>query len=306
MGLHLGIGRGLLGAARRSRQIGARALQIFSDNPTAWRRRPEVPQDASAFVEYCAGEGIEVISIHASYLINLAGSREPFASQSRDGLIVEVQRAPAYGATLVNTHIGSHRGVGREAGLRRIVDSVRAVLAETPPSVRLLLENSSGGGDLLGSRLDELAAILEGVGSAPGADRLAFCLDAAHLWGAGYDVASADGVGAVLDRFDELIGLSRLPMVHLNDSRSLLGSRTDRHEHVGAGQIGPVGLAAFLRDPRLAKATFIMETPGADEGYDAVNLRRAWMLWNGAETLPELPPKAFKLTRRSTRAAAPR
>ncbi len=257
-------------------------------------------------MEYCAREGIEVISIHASYLINLAGTREPFASQSRDGLIVEVQRAPAYGATLVNTHIGSHRGVGREAGLRRIVDSVRAVLAESPPSVRLLLENSSGGGDLLGSRLEELAAILDGVGPAPGADRLGFCLDAAHLWGAGYDVASVEGVGAVLDRFDELIGLDRLPMVHLNDSRSLRGSRTDRHEHVGAGQIGPVGLGAFLRDPRLARATFIMETPGADEGYDAVNLRRAWMLWNGAETLPELPPKAFKLTRRSTRAAAPR
>jgi hypothetical protein len=95
-------------------------------------------------------------------------------------------------------------------------------------------------------------------------------------------------------------------MVHLNDSRSLLGSRTDRHEHVGAGQIGAVGLGALLRDPRLGDATFIMETPGADEGWDAVNLRRAWTLWNGAESLPELPPKAFRVNRRSTRAAAPR
>ena len=306
VGLHLGVLRGLLRAARRSRQIGARALQIFSDNPTAWRRRPEPPRDAQAFVEYAAREGIDVISIHASYLINLAGSAEPFASQSRAGLIVEMQRAPAYGATLVNTHIGSHRGVGREAGLRRIVENVRAILAESPPSVRLVLENSSGGGDLLGSRLEELAAILEGVGDAPGADQLAFCLDTAHLWGAGYDVSSADGVVAVIDRFEELIGLHRLPMIHLNDSRSLLGSRTDRHEHVGAGQIGPAGLGAFLRDSRLAGAAFIMETPGADEGYDAVNLRRAWMLWNGSGALPELPPKAFKLTRRSTRLAAPR
>jgi deoxyribonuclease-4 len=306
VGLHLGVLRGLLRAARRSRQIGARALQIFSDNPTAWRRRPEPPADAQAFVEYAGKEGIDVISIHASYLINLAGSAEPFASQSRAGLIVEMQRAPAYGATLVNTHIGSHRGVGREAGLRRIVENVRAILAESPPSVRLVLENSSGGGDLLGSRLEELAAILGGVGDAPGADQLAFCLDTAHLWGAGYDVGSAGGANAVIDRFDELIGLHRLPMIHLNDSRSLLGSRTDRHEHVGAGQIGPAGLGALLRDPRLAGATFIMETPGADEGYDAVNLRRAWMLWNGSDALPELPPKAFKLTRRSTRLAAPR
>jgi deoxyribonuclease-4 len=291
-------------AARRSRQIGARAIQIFSDNPTAWRRRPEPPADAPDFIDYAARVGIEVISIHASYLINLAGSAEPFASQSRDGLTVEMQRAPSYGATLVNTHIGSHRGLGRDAGMRRIVDNVRAILAASPPSVRLVLENSSGGGDLLGSRIEELAAILEGVG--PDGERLAFCLDTAHLWGAGYDVSTVEGAAAVVDRFEELIGLDRLPMLHLNDSRSLLGSRTDRHEHVGAGRIGAVGLGALLRDPRLSGATFIMETPGADEGYDAVNLRRAWMLWHGADDLPVLPPKAFTLNRRSTRAAAPR
>jgi deoxyribonuclease-4 len=306
VGLHLGVLRGLLPAARRSRQIGARALQIFSDNPTAWRRRPAPPADAAAFIAYAAREGIDAISIHASYLINLAGSREPFASQSRDGLIVEMQRAPAYGATLVNTHIGSHRGGGRAAGLARIVENVRAILAESPPDVRLVLENSSGGGDLLGSRIEELAEILDGVGRGAGADRLAFCLDTAHLWGAGYDVGSAQGAVGALDRFEELIGLDRLPMLHLNDSRSELGSRTDRHEHVGAGRIGPEGLGTLLRDPRLAGSVFIMETPGADEGWDAVNLRRAWMLWQGAVDLPVLPPKAFKTNRRSSRMASRR
>lgn len=306
VGLHLGVARGLLAAARRSRQIGARALQIFSDNPTAWRRRPVPPSDATAFVDYAAREGIDAISIHASYLVNLAGSAEPFASRSRAGLIVEMQRAPLYGATLVNTHIGSHRGVGRETGLRRIVESVRAILAESPPGVRLVLENSSGGGDLLGSRIEELAEILDGVGRDVGADRLAFCVDTAHLWGAGYDLATAEGAVAVVDRFEELIGLDRLPMLHLNDSRSELGSRSDRHEHVGAGRIGPVGLGALLRDARLASCVFIMETPGTDEGWDAVNLRRAWMLWQGATELPTLPPKAFRTNRRSTRVAGPR
>ncbi len=296
---------GLLKAARRSRQIGARALQIFSDNPTAWRRRPEPPPDAPAFIEYCAREGIRTVSIHASYLVNLAGTAEPFATQSREGLITEMQRAPLYGATLVNTHIGSHRGVGAEAGLRQIVENVRAILDASPASVRLVLENSSGGGDMLGSRLEELAAILEGVGGAAGAgaDRFGFCLDTAHLWGAGYDLSTAEGATHVLDRFDELVGLDRLPMIHLNDSRSMLASRADRHEHVGAGQIGPVGLGALLRDPRLTETVFIMETPGADEGWDAVNLRRAWMLWSGAGELPVLPPRAFRVSRRSTRAA---
>ena len=301
VGLHLGVGTGLLRAARRSRQIGARALQIFSDNPTAWRRRPEPPPETVDFVRYCEREGIRTVAIHASYLINLAGSSEPFASQSRAGLTYEMQRAPAYGATLVNTHIGSHRGVGADAGLTRIIANVRAVLESSPASVRLVLENSSGGGDLLGSRIEELAAILNGVGPVAGAERLAFCLDTAHLWGAGYDISTAEGMIAVVDRFEALIGMERLPLVHLNDSRSLLASRTDRHEHVGAGQIGPVGLGALLRDSRLTRTTFIMETPGADEGWDAVNLRRAYQLWTGATGLPELPPKAFRTNRRSTR-----
>ena len=297
--MHLGVARGLLPAARRSRQIGARALQIFTDNPAAWRRRPAPPLEAPEFIDYGTREGLRAVAIHASYLINLAGTAEPFASQSRAGLIVEMQRASSYGASLVNTHIGSHRGVGKEAGMARVVDNVRAILAESPSGVRLVLENSSGGGDMLGSRLEELARILEGIGAD--ADRFGFCLDTAHLWGAGYDISTADGATALVDRFEELVGMERLAMVHLNDSRSMLGSRSDRHEHIGAGQIGPVGLGALIRDPRLGRSIFIMETPGIDEGWDAVNMRRAWLLWRGETELPSLPPRAFRTNRRSTR-----
>jgi deoxyribonuclease-4 len=302
VGMHLGVATGLLKAARRARQIGCTALQIFSDNPTAWRRRPEPPPDADPFIAFCRREGIGPIVIHASYLINLAGSAEPFATQSREGLITELQRAPLYGATMVNTHIGSHRGEGHRVGLERLADTVAACLAEAPPSVRLVLENSAGGGDNIGSTVEQLSEILSSVAARGAAvDRLAFCLDTAHLWGAGYDLSDPSGAAAVVDRFGQLIGLDRLALVHFNDSRSLLGSRTDRHEHVGAGQMGPLGLGALVRDPRLRHVTFVLETPGVDEGYDAVNLRRAWMLYNGATSLPILPPKAFKLTRRSTR-----
>jgi deoxyribonuclease-4 len=301
VGIHLGVRGGLMRTARRARQIGATALQIFSDNPTAWRRRAEPPADAAQFVAFCEQHGIAPVAIHASYLINLAGTSEPFASQSLEGLRHELRRAPAYGASLVNTHIGSHRGEGPDAGIGRIVAAVRDVLRDPPPGVRLVLENSAGGGAMLGSQIEELAAILDGVGAS--AEQLAFCLDTAHLWGAGYDISTAEGAAAVLDRFDALIGLDRLALMHLNDSKSALGSRSDRHEHLGAGKIGALGLAAFLRDPRLpGRTTLVMETPGVDEGYDAVNLRRSWLLHGGVDTLPTLPPAAMRLTRRSTRA----
>jgi deoxyribonuclease-4 len=304
VGIHLGVRTGLLKAARRARQIGATALQIFSDNPTAWRRRPAPPADAPAFVAFCAGEGIAPIAIHASYLINLAGSAEPFARQSVEGLTYEMQRAPAYGATLVNTHIGSHRGGGAGPGIARLATAVRAVLADSPAGVRLVLENSAGGGDTLGGTIEELAGILEAAAPSD-AGQLAFCLDTAHLWGAGYDISTAAGATSVLDRFEELIGLDRLALIHLNDSRSLLGSRGDRHEHIGAGRIGSEGLAAFLRDPRLpGRTALVMETPGVDEGFDAVNMRRSWLLHAGAETLPILPPRAFRTSRASTRRAS--
>lgn len=299
--MHLGVGRGLLRAARRSRQIGATAIQIFSDNPTAWRRRAELSPDADEFVALCGREGIAPIAIHASYLVNLAGSTEPLASQSRELLAAELTRAPGYGATIVNTHIGSHRGSGVATGVRRVVEGVLALVDNAPSGVRLVLENSAGGGDTIGSSVEQLAAILDGIGGRVPPERLGFCLDAAHLWGAGYDLRSEAGALGVIDRFAGLIGLEWLALVHLNDSRSPLGSRTDRHEHLAAGQIGPDGFRALLQDPRLVSTPFIMETPGPDEGWDAVNLRRAWLLWKGATELPELPPKAFLASRRSTR-----
>ncbi len=290
-------------AARRARQIGATALQIFTDNPTAWRRRPEPPAEAPAFVEFCAREGIAPVVIHASYLINLAGTAEPFARQSIEGLAYEMQRAPAYGATLVNTHIGSHRGGGRGHGIGRLAAAVSTVLAGSPAGVKLVLENSAGGGDTLGGTIEELAAILDAC-AAGGDAKLGFCLDTAHLWGAGYDISTAEAATGVLDRFDELIGLDRLALIHLNDTRSPLASRGDRHEHIGAGRIGGGGLAALLRDPRLAgRTTLVMETPGVDEGFDATNMRRSWLLYAGATELPVLPPRAFRTSRASTRRA---
>lgn len=302
LGMHLGTAAGLRKAAARAAEIGCRALQIFSDNPVAWRRRETLPSDIEAFHALRAQAGVDPVVLHASYLINLAGSAQPFADQSRRGLIHEMQRAADYGARYVNVHIGSHRGEGHSSGIRQIRDTVLDVLAERPADVTLVLENAAGGGAELGATLEELAEILDALGAPAG---FGFCLDTAHLWGAGYDISTAEGATSVVDRFAELIGLGWLRMIHLNDSKAPLGSRWDRHEHVGAGAIGPEGLGALLRDARLRDVTFILETPGVDEGYDLVNLRRARQLYGGAESLPRLPAAAFRLTRKSTRSRAP-
>ena len=213
--------------------------------------------------------------------------------------------APGFAARFVNVHAGSHRGAGPVAGAARIAEGVSAVLgrvdaAETP---MLVIENSAGGGDTMGSSVEELADIAEAIATCNvPSRRVGFCIDAAHAWGAGYRISEPDEVDALIDRFDALIGLDRLAMVHLNDTRSGLGSRTDRHEHVGAGQIGPEGLRRLLMHPRLGGATYYLETPGMDEGYDAVNVARALELAAG-RALDPLPPEAFALRRGGARSA---
>jgi hypothetical protein len=179
-----------------------------------------------------------------------------------------------------------------------------APLAPVAPVV-IALENSVGTGFGLGINVDELAAIADALrnGGVPD-DRIGFCLDTAHAWGAGYAMSDPGAIDALLEDFDQRIGLARLQLIHLNDSRSALGSRLDRHEHLGAGRIGPIGLAHVLRHPRLGHASYILETPGMDEGYDAINLARALALARG-EPLEPLPAGAFTLRGSRVRAATP-
>jgi deoxyribonuclease-4 len=169
----------------------------------------------------------------------------------------------------------------------------------------IVLENSVGTGFGLGTDVDELAAIADELrGAGVPDERIGFCLDTAHAWGAGYALSEPAAIDAVLDDFDRRIGLGRLRLIHLNDSRSERGSRLDRHEHLGAGRIGEAGLAHVLRHPRLSHATYILETPGMDEGYDAINLARAVALARG-EPLEPLPSGAFTLRSSRVRAATP-
>jgi len=285
-------------AVERAHTIGADAIQVFADNPTAWRRRPDPPRELPVFRDRLVALGIEPVAIHAPYLINLAGPDEVFFGKSVRVLANDLRAAPGFRARFFNVHIGSHLGAGVEAGVVRLADGLRLSLAEVddgPESTMVVLENSAGSGFGLGTDVAELGAIAEAA-AAQGIDprRLGFCLDAAHAWGAGVDLADPVATDAFLADFDAAIGLDRLVMVHLNDSKAERGSKFDRHEHLGAGRIGAAGLAYLLRHPALAHVVYYLETPGMDEGYDAVNVARARDLAAG-RPLADLPPEAFNV-----------
>lgn len=295
IGPHLPLSGGLLKAAERAREIGATAVQVFADNPTAWRRRAEPPTELENFKARLAESDIGPIAIHAPYLINLCGSKVDFWEQSCATLANELRVGRLYGAGYVVAHIGSHRGHTRETGIEQLARGLRRVLEEAPPDTpSLVLENSAGTGDGVGSSMEDLAditAAAERAGVA--ADRFGFCLDTAHLWGAGYALHEPAGIDALVNRVEQLLGVGRVRMLHLNDSRTTRGSRLDRHEHIGAGQIGYEGLRHLLCHPWFAALPTYLETPGMDTGYDAINLERVRLILAG-ERLPDLPPEAFK------------
>jgi deoxyribonuclease-4 len=295
-------------AVDRAREIGAAAIQIFGDNPTAWRRRVDPPREQAAFRDRLRAHDIAPVAIHAAYLINLAGPNEDFFERSVSILTHDLRAAPGFGARYVNVHTGSHLGAGVAVGTARIADGVARVLGETddgPNAAMLVLENSAGGGFGIGTTVEQLADIAEAIAARGVADhRLGFCLDTAHAWGAGYRLSDPDATDRLLTDFESRIGLPRLRMIHLNDSRTELGSNQDRHQHVGAGMIGERGMAHLLRHPLLRDATYYLETPGMDEGYDAINVARAYALAAGRRLEP-LPPGALNLRGSRARSAPP-
>jgi len=283
-------------AVDRANAIGDDAIQVFADNPTAWRRRTEPPRELPAFRERLVALDIAPVAIHAPYLVNLAGPDETFFARSVSVLAHDLRAAPGFLARFFNVHIGSHVGAGVEVGIGRLAEGLRLALAENdvgPDAPSVVLENSAGGGSGVGTDITELAAIAEAIKVRGIEDRrVSFCLDAAHAWAAGIDLSRPDTIDAFVADWDDRIGIERLVMIHLNDSKSERGSRLDRHEHLGAGRIGATGLAHLLTHPALAHVAYFLETPGMDEGYDAVNVARARDLAAG-RPLADLPAEAL-------------
>ncbi len=269
IGAHVGASGGLATAFERAAAIGAETIQIFGAPPQMWRRRKIRPDECEAFRAAMAETGIEPVFLHGPYLINLATEKPEQLTKSTDALSEDLRLASAIAAKGVIFHVGSHKGVGFAKTLPQITKALKQVLKDTPDDAWIILENSAGMGGSVGSKLEELAAIIAAVGS----DRLRVCLDTEHAYAAGYDVADRAVLEETMAQFDREIGLSLLVAVHANDSKIELGGGVDRHENIGEGHIGRAGFEVIMAHPAFREVPFLLEVPGFEkEGPDKPNV----------------------------------
>jgi deoxyribonuclease IV len=277
IGIHTSIAGDIVRALDLAYGLGANALQIFSSSPRMWERgnsRISDP-DAKRFRERRRQLGLGPLVVHDNYLINLASPNPVLRTRSVQAFHQEIVRATALGADYLVAHPGSGRDGTREAAIGAIVQGLRqAVRGLKLGSLQILLENTAGHGTSLGSRFEELKAILDACPELP----LGVCIDTAHLFASGWDIRRQSGLDATLAKLDESVGLRRVLVIHANDSKTALGSRVDRHQHIGKGRIGRDAFRNILNHPLLAGKVFIAETPIDKPGDDRRNVAALWAL----------------------------
>jgi len=270
LGMHLPSGKSLASAAERGGEIGCRTLQIFSGNPRGWTKPPLDPKVVADFKAALNDAGIDPVVVHATYLINLAAPDDRIYKLSETAFLDELNRSTELGAGFYVVHCGSHKGTG-EVPARERIRAALAKACELPDAPVVLLENTAGTSNSMGTSFHDLKALADGFPR----DRIGFCLDTCHALAAGFEIRTSAEVKGVLDDFDEILGLDRLRCLHLNDSKGDLHSRLDRHEHIGEGTLRAKGIKAFLSDKRLHDLPVILETPQKEEDDDRRDLRRA-------------------------------
>lgn len=266
LGAHVSAAGGVDRAPERAREIQSRVLQLFTKQPSRWAE-PEVSDElARAFRERRAEHDIDSAGAHDSYLINLSSPDAALWERSYRCFEGELRRATKLGLDWVVTHPGNATDRDEASGLARNAEAVGRALEAVSGEVRVLLELTAGSGTSVGATFENLATIVEGV-PAELRDRVGICVDSCHAYAAGYDlVGDYDGVWA---DFDDVLGLERLGLLHLNDSKHPLGSRKDRHEHLGEGTLGPEPFRRLMLDDRLRSVPKILETPKGDDGATA-------------------------------------
>jgi deoxyribonuclease-4 len=269
VGVHVSIAGSIDLAVDRAEKAGCDTFQIFSRNPRGWRFK-EIPEEvAREFRRKLALTGISPVVDHMPYLPNLATPKEDVYARSVEALAEELERCAILGIPYLVTHLGSHLDSGKEGGFERTAEAISRALSSIENEVILLLETTSGSKNSVGGSFEDLAEIMRRVGRE---DRVGACFDTCHAFVAGYELRTAEGVAETMEGFDEAVGLSRLKVVHLNDSKGPIASKLDRHEHIGLGEIGEEGFRQILRHPAIRALPLILETPVDERRDDRGNI----------------------------------
>lgn len=258
IGGHVSTAGGLVNAHARGVEIGAEAIQVFSQNPRQWRPTDWKDDDVAEFNELMEDGPVKAVVIHTVYLINCASRDRAIQRKSLTSLVHALRLGDSIGAVGVVLHPGSTLGKQRTAAFKRVGKLIREALAESN-RCHLLLEDTAGAGDTLGRSFEELAELISLAG---GGRRLGLCLDCCHMLASGFDIRTAEGLTKVIDDYVEIVGLNRLDCLHVNDSMTPLGSNRDRHAPLGDGELGDEGCGAFLSEPRFEDLPAIFEGPG--------------------------------------------
>lgn len=266
LGAHVSSAGGVENAPGRAAELGSVHLQLFTKQASRWAEREVPPEQASAFREAREAHGIRAAAAHDSYLINLATPDAALFARSLESFRMELRRCNALGLEFLVTHPGNATDNDRDRGLEQNAAAIELALHLEGGDTMVLLEHTAGTGTALGSSFEELRRIIDAVASTE-RDRIGVCLDTCHLWAAGYDIVSA--YDDVVERLDAIVGLERVRLFHLNDSKTGLGSARDRHAHIGAGCIGLEGFRNLLNDARFAAVPKLLETPKDDDALAA-------------------------------------
>jgi deoxyribonuclease-4 len=257
-------------AVERAHKLGCNTMQIFSHNPQRWREHFLEPKDIEEFQKRQEKFKIRPLFIHIPYLINLASPNPRLYAASIEAYIEDILEAQTLKADYIVTHMGSHKETSEEEGLARLIEALDRILEKTKNThVGILLENTAGSGSWLGYKFSHQKEIIQDLKQK---ERMGLCLDTAHAYLAGYDIATKDGLKTTLDGIEKLVGMNLIKLIHLNDSKGELGSRHDRHEHIGKGKIGLEGMKRVINHPKLRNLPFILETPKKTEEDDIMNL----------------------------------
>ncbi len=263
LGAHMSTAGGVDKSIDRACSIGCTAMQIFIKNNMQWFAKPFAPKEIASFLDHPLRDRISVIFAHSGYLINLAATNPEFLEKSRRSLTEELVRADQLRLPFMVLHPGAHLDAGVEAGLAKIVESIDGIFQALPQvTTRIALENTAGQGSSLGCTFEHLAHIISNVREP---ERLCVCIDTAHLFASGYDISTEKGARETFAQFDKTIGKARLAALHLNDSKTPLNSRVDRHDGIGKGKIGLEAFRYIMRTPRFSRIPKVLETPKGKE-----------------------------------------